>query len=44
MVDNAGNIDKHFVIYDPDVEGTIISPEHHTLTNPNIHNWVQEGR
>ena len=43
LEDNQGNVDRHFVIFDPAVEGTIISPEHHTLTNPRIHRWVQES-
>lgn len=43
MEDNQGNVDRHFVIFDPEVEGTIISPENHTLTNLKIHRWVQES-
>ena len=39
----TGKIDEMLFVYGKDIDGTIISLEHHARTNPGIHRWSQEA-
>jgi hypothetical protein len=39
----TGTVDEMLFVYIPSIQGTIVSLEHHTKTNPNIHPWTQEA-
>jgi hypothetical protein len=39
----TGKIDEMLFVYGQEIDGTIISLEHHARTNPQIHRWSQEA-
>jgi hypothetical protein len=40
LVNNFGGIERVLALYSAYINDTVISPEHHASTNPNIHSWV----